>query len=68
MAYLLVDSLEETRGSIGLYAVAIAFHFLAVDHSLRSEHGAAYERIGRYVLAGSSVLGWGAGLLFALPQ
>jgi hypothetical protein len=68
MAYLLVNSLEETRVSIALYAVAIAFHFLAVDHSLRSEHGSAYERTGRYVLAGSSLFGWGAGLVFALPQ
>jgi hypothetical protein len=68
MAYLLVNNLEETRVSTALYAAAIAFHFLAVDHSFRSEHGAVYERTGRYVLAGSAVLGWSAGLLFALPQ
>jgi hypothetical protein len=68
MAYLLVHNLEETPVSIALYAVAIAFHFLAVDHALRDEHGAAYERVGRFVLAGMSVLGWGLGLLFPLPH
>lgn len=68
MAYLLVHNLEASRTSTLLFAVAIAFHFLAVDHSLRHEHGAAYERTGRYLLAGMSLLGWGAGLLFALPQ
>jgi len=67
MAYLLVNSLETTPVSIMLYAAAIGFHFLAVDRELRREHGAAYDRIGRFVLAGMSVLGWGVGLLLALP-
>jgi hypothetical protein len=40
---------------------------LTVDHSLRNEHGAAYDRYGRFVLAVMSVLGWVSGLLFALP-
>jgi hypothetical protein len=34
MAYLLVHNFETTPVSVGLYAVAIAFHFLAVDHAL----------------------------------
>jgi hypothetical protein len=68
MAYLLVNSLDETAASTALYAVAIAGHFLALDHSLRNEHGAAYERIGRFILSGMSVLGWGMGLLFSLPH
>jgi len=68
MAYLLVQNLEETPGSTAFYTVAIAFHFWAMDYTLRNEHGAAYERIGRFVLAGMSVLGWGASLLFALPN
>ncbi len=68
MAYLLVRNLEETPVSTTLYAAAIAFHFLSLDHELRNEHGAAYQRIGRFVLAGAAVLGWGTGLLFALPH
>ena len=68
VAYLLVHNLEETPASTALYALAIAIHFLGVDHALREEHGAAYDRIGRFVLAGMSMLGWGAGLLFALPH
>ena len=68
MAYLLVNNLDETPVSTALYAVAIAVHFLTVDHALRDEHGAAYERIGRFLLAGMCVFGWGAGLLFAVPH
>jgi hypothetical protein len=68
MSYLLVHNLDEGAGSTALYAVAITFHFVAVDHSLRDEHGEAYERIGRWVLAGMALLGWGLGILFALPN
>lgn len=67
MAYLLVNHFGSSLVSIQLYAVALAFHFLSLDHSLRHEHGDAYERIGRYVLAGMALLGWGMGVLFALP-
>jgi hypothetical protein len=68
VAYLLVRNLEESGASTALYAASIAAHFLAVDHSLRQEHGAAYQRIGRWVLAGMCMLGWAAGLLIALPH
>ncbi len=67
VSYLLVNSLGETPTDTGLYAVAIAFHFLSVEHALRREYGAAFERSGRFVLAGMCLLGWAVGLLFALP-
>jgi len=68
MGYLLENSLQETEVSVALYAVAIAFHFLAVDNALHREHGASYERIGRRVLAAMTVIGWAVGMWFTLPQ
>jgi hypothetical protein len=68
MAYLLVHNLEETAASLVLYAIAIAVHFLAMDHSLREEHGAAYEHVGRFVLAAACMLGWAVALAVALPH
>ena len=68
MAYLLVHDLAGTPTSTALYAFAIAVHFIGVDHALREEHGAAYERVGRFLLAGMAILGWGAGLLIDLPR
>jgi hypothetical protein len=68
MGYLLVNNLQETRTSIALYAIPVGIHFLAVDNSLRNEHGASYERIGRPLLAAMSVTGWGVGMLWTLPQ
>jgi hypothetical protein len=68
IGYLLVRGLEEGATSTALYAVGIGFHLFAVDHALRREHGSAYERSGRFILAGMAVLGWGLGLLVDLPQ
>jgi len=68
MAYLTVNSLEETTVSTAAFAVAIAFHFLAVTHSLREEHRSAYDDIGRFVLAGAVLFGWVLGLVFPFPQ
>jgi len=68
MAYLLVHNLEDTPKSVALFAVAIAVHFVGVDRALHEEYGAVYERIGRYVLAAMSLLGWGVGMLVTLPR
>jgi hypothetical protein len=68
MSYLLVHNLEEKSNAIAFYAAAFAFHFLALDHSLRREHGDAYQRIGRWLLAGMCLLGWALGLAFELPR
>ena len=68
MSYLLVHNLGESTVSTALYAVAIALHFLGVDHALREEHGAAYERVGRFVLAAMALLGWVMGLVITMPH
>jgi hypothetical protein len=67
VGYLLVRNLEETPTSTALFAVAMAFHFLTIDHALRDEHGEAYERHGRWLLAAMVIAGWCAGALVALP-
>lgn len=41
-----------------LYTVAMSFHLLVVASALAREHGGAYLRWGRWVLAASVVLGW----------
>jgi hypothetical protein len=68
MAYLLVHNLDDTPRSVALFAIAIAVHFVGVDRALHEEYGAVYERIGRYVLAAMSILGWGTGMLVTLPR
>lgn len=67
MGYLLVHNLEEGSVSTMFFAIAIAFHLLTVDHDLREEHGEAYQRFGRFLLAGAALIGWGIGLSAELP-
>jgi hypothetical protein len=67
MSYLLVNSLEGVTLSPLWYAVAITFHLLTIEHDLREEYGDAYRRVGRWVLAGMCLFGWGVGQLMPLP-
>lgn len=67
ITYLLARAPWDSWLNLTLYAVAIAGHFLAVDHELREEHGDAYRRRGRWLLAGASLGGWALGLLLVVP-
>ena len=68
MAYLLVDNLEDTPRSVALFALAVAVHFMGVDHTLHEQYGAVYRRTGRFVLAAMSLIGWALGVLVDLPR
>jgi len=68
VSYLLLHGPDREGGSLGLYAFAMAAHFLATDHALHHEHGARYRQVGRWYLAAMVFVGWGCGLLFALPE
>jgi hypothetical protein len=50
-----------------LALVAYGAHFLINDHSLHRTYGRGYERIGRWVLAGSIVVGWLVAVLWRPP-
>ncbi len=68
VSYLLVRSLGEGESSLIIYAIAMALHFLLCAHSLREEHGACYDRTGRWLLAACSLGGWLSGVLLDLPK
>ena len=46
-----------------LYQSALLLHFAALNLSLRERHPDAYDREGRWLMAGSVVLGWALGHL-----
>ncbi len=62
IGYLLLHRESSEPGSL-LYFVAMAVHFALNDHALRQDHRETYTRIGRWVLAGAIVAGWGIGLM-----
>lgn len=66
--YLLARGEWDSYLNLGLYVVAIAGHFVGVEHELREEHGEAYRRQGRWWLATACLLGWLLGQLVAVPE
>jgi hypothetical protein len=68
IGYLLVERAERGALALAVYGVAMALHFLIVDHSLREEHGGVYDRGGHWVLAASVLAGWLLGATTPLSE
>jgi len=58
IGYLLMSRALRGGLSLGLYAAAMALHFAVVGNALVREHGRAYQRRGRWLLAASVLAGW----------
>ena len=67
VTYLRVNSLEEVHGSKVFYSVAMAFHFILIDYSLRREYGELYLKRVKNALAIAPILGWLVGIYVVLP-
>ncbi len=50
---------------LGIFAVAMALHFVLTDRGLEEHYPSRFDFRGRYVLAGGLVGGWVLGWLFA---
>ncbi|KAB1189232.1 hypothetical protein GJR98_07335 [Haloferax sp. MBLA0077] len=63
IGYLLFH--QELPGVVNLllYAVAMGLHFSITDHGIRRHLGAQYDRVGRWVLAGATLLGAAVGFV-----
>ena len=68
VTYLMVRGIEETAVPTALYAVAMGVHFLGIDHSLFREHGNAYKRWGRFVLAAAALAGPLSATWLVIPE
>jgi hypothetical protein len=68
VSYLMVRNAEYGAPSLILYLIAMGLHFVVVDHSLREEHGDAYDRRGRWLLALMVLLGGLFAKVAVLPE
>lgn len=68
IGYLLVERAETGPLALSLYGFAMALHFFLVGHSLRETHGETFDRIGRWGLAASVLVGWLAGATVPLSE
>lgn len=58
----------DDSGPLLLFTFALAVHFVVVDYGLRDHHKQDYDRVGRYVLAGTFAAGFGGALLVEPPD
>lgn len=65
IGYLILHREEGGRLSLLFFFIAMAFHFVVNDHSLRKHHKSTYDKVGRWVLASAILVGWVIGL--AIP-
>ncbi len=68
VGYLISHAEEARTGYVPHVVVGLvmAVHLFAVNHQLRGWHGAAFDRVLRYVFAVAAIAGWGAGLWLPL--
>ena len=67
VGYLIVETAGDDLSSLGLYALAIALHFLAMGLGLKHQIGDAYDRLERWLLAAALLCGWLLAQLSELP-
>lgn len=61
IGYLLLHREGKGYGSLALYAIAMAFHFMTNDFGLRQDYKTAYDRAARWLLAAGTLGGWALG-------
>lgn len=68
VGYLLVHREESGWVSLGLYALAMALHFVTTDFGLLEDHRQRWRRGGRWLLAAAVAAGWLLGAVTAVPE
>lgn len=58
IGYLLLHREEPEIISLLVFSLAMAAHFVVNDFGLREHHQYIYDRVGRWILAASIILGW----------
>jgi hypothetical protein len=67
VGYLLLHRESPGARALLFFAVAMVLHFVINDYGLRDRHRSRYEGRGRWLLAGSVLVGWGVGATTEVP-
>ncbi|HYP71109.1 MAG TPA: hypothetical protein VEP93_09500 [Variovorax sp.] len=68
IGYLLVERAARGYAALAVYVLAMAVHFVVVNHSLAEEHGKVYRRQGHWILAASVLAGCAFGMAGPLSE
>lgn len=63
IGYLLLHREEHALGSLVMYFIAMALHFVVNDFALWEHHKEKYSHAGRWIISAAVLLGWGVGML-----
>ncbi|HEV2129600.1 MAG TPA: hypothetical protein VGR27_00770 [Longimicrobiaceae bacterium] len=67
IGYVLVYRTTLGLRALAVFAFAMLLKFMVDDHGLNVDHKDACQRIGRWLLAGTVLLGWAIGYATELP-
>lgn len=59
IGYLLLHNQERSGGTMVAFFVAMVVKFVVNDHGLHNLHKDRYDNVGRWLLAGAVLGGWG---------
>lgn len=68
IGYLLLHREEDGLGSLVVYGIAMALHFVTNDFGLRQDHKARYDGVARWIIAAAVLGGWILGSLATLLE
>lgn len=68
IGYLLVNRATPGPANLITYFLAMALHMAGNDYGLRRHFTDSYRRLGRLVLAGAVLAGWGFGVIFRVHE
>lgn len=68
IGYYLHNEMQVNDISSFLNSLALVFHILIVDYSLLQHHDKIYDEIGRWIMTGGVIIGWGIGIVFTIPD
>lgn len=68
IGYLLRERAVEAADTLVLFTVAMAMHFVVNDRGLVEDHGPLYRKIGRWVVASGTLIGWAVSAVTEVPE
>lgn len=68
IGYLLLHRLEAGAGTLAMFGLAMALHFLVNDHGLHAHHKHRYRRVGRWLLAVAVLGGYALGVALEIGE
>lgn len=68
IGYYLHNEMHVDDLSSFLTSLALGFHLLIIDYSLLLHHNKIYDEIGRWIMTGGVIFGWGIGIVFTISD